>query len=155
MLNSTLGEIKDRFVFKANFFEEKKRSFISPFQVDNDYECIMTLQHPKHPFPAIYWCSGQFRPLWKKSIFCQKITIFRIFGHFSHDLTSQKWPETAIPHENTFSESQTYFYILRKSISIMEINFFKIQKIAIFHEICIFCDILKIISEKSIFFSIF
>ena len=97
---------------------------MSKSHLDNDYGCIMTLQHPKHPFPAIYWCSGQFRPLWKKSIFCQKITIFRIFGHFSHDLTSgRKWPETAIPHENTFSESQTYFCILRKSISIMEIIF--------------------------------
>ena len=125
---------------------------MSKSHLDNDYGCIMTLQHPKHPFPAIYWCSGQFRPLWKKSIFCQKITIFRIFGHFSHDLTSgQKWPETVIPHENTFSESQTYFNILRKSISIMEIIFYKIQKDCDFSWIWTFCDFLQITPKFTIF----
>ena len=125
---------------------------MSKSHLDNDYGCIMTLQHPKHPFPAIYWCSGQFRPLWKKSIFCQKITIFRIFGHFSHDLTSgRKWPGTGILHENTFSESQTYFSILRKSISIIDIIFSQLKKIVIFHEIYIFCDFLQITMKFTIF----
>ena len=112
--------------------------------LDIEYEWIMTLKHPKHPFPAIYWCSGQFRSLWKKLNFWPKSHFF-IFWVIFHMISrmagsgrkhhySIKMPSLSPKHVSTSLGSR---------YSIWRAFFATFEKITISHKICTFCDFLK------------